>query len=184
MNGCLAAARRRGQVTGQLRVPSRVPLSRMASTGMVLRDWRSAEVEIRKASPRATTSNRTVPSLSLAMSDQAPTRRFLLGWQGVSLVLLFLKAVAKYSQTIAATLTDVLWRSAYASRSTPPITHISSSSLSRSTTPPLDMPPPIPDFSAPPPRLVLDDFIAKALSSTPPDLHPFFEAFKNLYTRK
>lgn len=46
------------------------------------------------------------------------------------------------------------------------------------------MPPAIPDFSAPPPKLVLDDFIAKALSSTPPDLHPFFEAFQNLYTRK
>lgn len=31
---------------------------------------------------------------------------------------------------------------------------------------------------------MLDEFIAKALSSTPAELHPFFEAFNNLYTRK
>jgi len=35
-----------------------------------------------------------------------------------------------------------------------------------------------------PPKLVLDDFIATALSATPPELHPFFESFKSLYTRK
>ncbi|KAF8840664.1 hypothetical protein BDN67DRAFT_990230 [Paxillus ammoniavirescens] len=40
------------------------------------------------------------------------------------------------------------------------------------------------DSTAPPPKLVLDEFIAKALSSTPAELYPFFEAFKNLYTRK
>lgn len=47
------------------------------------------------------------------------------------------------------------------------------------------MPPPPPiDYTQPPPKLVLDDFITKALTSTPPELHPFFEAFGNLYTRK
>ncbi|KAG8215483.1 hypothetical protein J3R82DRAFT_9114 [Butyriboletus roseoflavus] len=97
------------------------------------------------------------------MSDHPPSR-----WRSVSLVLLFLKAVAKYSQTITTTLTSLLWHNAYASRTTPPLT----------------MPPPAPDFSAPPPKLVLDEFIAKALTSTPPDLHPFFEAFNSLYTRK
>jgi 26S proteasome regulatory subunit N9 len=35
-----------------------------------------------------------------------------------------------------------------------------------------------------PPKLVLDDFIATALSATPPELHPFFESFGSLYTRK
>ncbi|KAF9221772.1 hypothetical protein BS17DRAFT_710469 [Gyrodon lividus] len=40
------------------------------------------------------------------------------------------------------------------------------------------------DSTASPPKLVLDEFIAKALSSTPAELHPFFEAFNNLYTRK
>ncbi|KAF8073469.1 hypothetical protein FPV67DRAFT_1410368 [Lyophyllum atratum] len=35
-----------------------------------------------------------------------------------------------------------------------------------------------------PPRLVIDEFIATALSATPPSLHPYFEAFRNLYTRK
>ncbi|KIJ64357.1 hypothetical protein HYDPIDRAFT_90849 [Hydnomerulius pinastri MD-312] len=40
------------------------------------------------------------------------------------------------------------------------------------------------DSTTPPPKLVLDEFIAKALSSTPMELHPFFEAFNNLYTRK
>ncbi|KAG5652718.1 hypothetical protein H0H81_003969 [Sphagnurus paluster] len=35
-----------------------------------------------------------------------------------------------------------------------------------------------------PPKLVLDDFIATALSATPPVLHPYFEAFRNLHTRK
>ncbi|KIJ18341.1 hypothetical protein PAXINDRAFT_167518 [Paxillus involutus ATCC 200175] len=40
------------------------------------------------------------------------------------------------------------------------------------------------DSTTPPPKLVLDEFIAKALSSTPAELHPFFEAFNNLYTRK
>ena len=99
------------------------------------------------------------------MSD-TPRRRFLLGWDSVSLVLLFLKAIAKYTQTITTTL----WT--YASRSDQRI-H-----------PPQDMPPQVPDFSAPPQKLVLDDFIAKAISSTPPDLHPFFEAFRNLYSRK
>ncbi|KAE9392748.1 hypothetical protein BT96DRAFT_830219 [Gymnopus androsaceus JB14] len=34
------------------------------------------------------------------------------------------------------------------------------------------------------PKLVLDDFIATALSSTPQDLHPFFESFRTLHTRK
>ncbi|KIK98362.1 hypothetical protein PAXRUDRAFT_31209 [Paxillus rubicundulus Ve08.2h10] len=40
------------------------------------------------------------------------------------------------------------------------------------------------DSTAPSPKLVLDEFIAKALSSTPAELHPFFEAFDDLYTRK
>ena len=35
-----------------------------------------------------------------------------------------------------------------------------------------------------PPKLVLDDFIATALSATPRELHPYFESFKSLYTRK
>ncbi|GLB45532.1 putative motif in proteasome subunits, Int-6, Nip-1 and TRIP-15 [Lyophyllum shimeji] len=35
-----------------------------------------------------------------------------------------------------------------------------------------------------PPKLVLDEFIATALSATPQSLHPYFEAFRNLYTRK
>lgn len=118
------------------------------------------------------------------MSDQAPARRFLSGWKSVSLVLLFLKAIAQYGQTITTTLTSLFWRSAYASRSVRPPAHTPSPSPSHSAAPSLDMPPPIPDFSAPPPKLVLDDFIAKALRSTPPDLHPFFEALKNLYTRK
>jgi hypothetical protein len=167
-------------VTGPLRVPIRVPVSRMASTGMVLQGWRAED----ESQPAGNHVKPNCSSLSSTMSDQAPARRFLLGWPSVSLVLLFLKAVVKYSQTIAATLTGVLWRSAYASRSVRPRTQTSCSSPSHSTTAPLNMPPPIPDFSAPPPRLVLDDFIAKALSSTPPDLHPFFEAFKSLYTRK
>ncbi|KAH0834111.1 hypothetical protein J3R83DRAFT_11399 [Lanmaoa asiatica] len=120
-------------------------------------------------------SDRTVSSFT--MSDQPQARRFWLGWESVSLVLLFLKAVAKYGQTITTTLSSLLWNNAYASRSVRPHTH-------RSTTLPVTMPPPFPDFSAPPPKLVVDEFIAKALSSTHPDLHPFFEAFKSLYTRK
>ncbi|PPQ77177.1 hypothetical protein CVT24_009880 [Panaeolus cyanescens] len=35
-----------------------------------------------------------------------------------------------------------------------------------------------------PPKLVLDEFIGTALSATPAELHPFFESFKSLYTRK
>ena len=35
-----------------------------------------------------------------------------------------------------------------------------------------------------PPKLVLDDFINTALGATPPELHPFFESFRSLYTRK
>jgi len=35
-----------------------------------------------------------------------------------------------------------------------------------------------------PPKFVLEDFIATAQSATPPELHPFFESFKSLYTRK
>ncbi|KAF9484756.1 hypothetical protein BDN70DRAFT_824894 [Pholiota conissans] len=35
-----------------------------------------------------------------------------------------------------------------------------------------------------PPKLVLDEFIATALSATPAELHPYFESFKSLYTRK
>lgn len=72
-----------------------------------------------------TASNQTP---SFTMSDQPSTRRFLLRWESVSLVLLFLKAVAKYSQTITTTLTSLLWRNAHASRSVPPHTHRSSSS--------------------------------------------------------
>nr|GAT57585.1 predicted protein [Mycena chlorophos] len=33
-------------------------------------------------------------------------------------------------------------------------------------------------------KLNLDEFIAKANSSTPPDLHPFFDSFRTLYTKK
>ncbi|KIY66145.1 hypothetical protein CYLTODRAFT_444888 [Cylindrobasidium torrendii FP15055 ss-10] len=41
------------------------------------------------------------------------------------------------------------------------------------------------EVDAPKPfKLNLDQFIATALSSTPPELHPFFESFKTLYTRK
>lgn len=100
-----------------------------------------------------------------------------LGWKSVSLVLLVLKAIAKYSQTITTTI----WRSAYASRSVQHQYSLCSRSRSHSIT---TMPPPVPDFSAAPPKLVLDDFIVKALSSTPPELHPFFEAFRDLYSRK
>lgn len=35
-----------------------------------------------------------------------------------------------------------------------------------------------------PPKFVLDDFIATALSGTPAVLHPFFESFRKLYTQK
>jgi len=35
-----------------------------------------------------------------------------------------------------------------------------------------------------PPKLVLDEFIGTALSATPAELHPFFESFRGLYTRK
>jgi len=37
---------------------------------------------------------------------------------------------------------------------------------------------------APPPKFILDDFIALALSSTPSELHPYFESFRILYTKK
>lgn len=36
----------------------------------------------------------------------------------------------------------------------------------------------------PAPKLVLDEFIGTALSATPSELHPFFESFKTLHTRK
>jgi 26S proteasome regulatory subunit N9 len=35
-----------------------------------------------------------------------------------------------------------------------------------------------------PPKLVLDEFISSALAGTPPELHPYFESFRALYTRK
>ncbi|PFH49278.1 hypothetical protein AMATHDRAFT_63479 [Amanita thiersii Skay4041] len=35
-----------------------------------------------------------------------------------------------------------------------------------------------------PPKLVLDEFINTAFAATPPELHPFFESFQTLYTRK
>ncbi|KAF9539397.1 hypothetical protein CPC08DRAFT_770978, partial [Agrocybe pediades] len=35
-----------------------------------------------------------------------------------------------------------------------------------------------------PPKLVLDKFIAEAIAATPAELHPLFESFKTLYTRK
>ncbi|CAA7263988.1 unnamed protein product [Cyclocybe aegerita] len=35
-----------------------------------------------------------------------------------------------------------------------------------------------------PPKLVLDEFIGTALSATPAELHPLFESFRTLYTRK
>jgi len=35
-----------------------------------------------------------------------------------------------------------------------------------------------------PPKLVLDEFIALALSNTPPELHLYFESFRTLYTKK
>ncbi|KAH9476676.1 putative 26S proteasome regulatory subunit rpn9 [Psilocybe cubensis] len=38
--------------------------------------------------------------------------------------------------------------------------------------------------AAQPPKLVLEDFISGALAHTPAELHPFFESFKTLYTRK
>ncbi|KAM6493081.1 hypothetical protein JOM56_011215 [Amanita muscaria] len=39
------------------------------------------------------------------------------------------------------------------------------------------------DFSNPS-KLVLDEFINTALAATPPELHPFFESFRTLYSRK
>jgi 26S proteasome regulatory subunit N9 len=38
--------------------------------------------------------------------------------------------------------------------------------------------------STKPPRFVLDEFIALALSNTPQELHPYFESFRSLYTKK
>ncbi|KAJ8503310.1 hypothetical protein ONZ45_g10973 [Pleurotus djamor] len=35
-----------------------------------------------------------------------------------------------------------------------------------------------------PPKLDIDDFTSKAISSTPTELHPFFESFRTLYNRK
>lgn len=35
-----------------------------------------------------------------------------------------------------------------------------------------------------PPKLVLDEFISLAVTNTPSELHPFFESFKTLYTKK
>ncbi|KAG5351114.1 hypothetical protein C0989_007935 [Termitomyces sp. Mn162] len=35
-----------------------------------------------------------------------------------------------------------------------------------------------------PPKLVLDEFIVTALSATPSTLHPYFESFRTLHTRK
>ncbi|KAF9468438.1 hypothetical protein BDZ94DRAFT_1154026 [Collybia nuda] len=35
-----------------------------------------------------------------------------------------------------------------------------------------------------PPKLVLDEFIAAALSGTPAELHPYFESFRTYHTRK
>ncbi|TFK26919.1 proteasome 26S subunit [Coprinopsis marcescibilis] len=35
-----------------------------------------------------------------------------------------------------------------------------------------------------PPKLILDEFIGTALSATPSELHPYFESFRTLYTRK
>jgi 26S proteasome regulatory subunit N9 len=35
-----------------------------------------------------------------------------------------------------------------------------------------------------PPKLVLDEFISLALNNTPTELHPFFDSFKTLYTKK
>ena len=35
-----------------------------------------------------------------------------------------------------------------------------------------------------PPKLDVDEYLTTAISATPSDLHPFFEAFQNLYSRK
>jgi hypothetical protein len=35
-----------------------------------------------------------------------------------------------------------------------------------------------------PSKFVLDDFIARAVSGTPQELHPFFDKFRDLYTKK
>lgn len=35
-----------------------------------------------------------------------------------------------------------------------------------------------------PPKLDVEEYLTTAISSTPSDLHPFFEAFQNLYSRK
>ncbi|KAJ3712427.1 hypothetical protein C8R42DRAFT_686865 [Lentinula raphanica] len=40
------------------------------------------------------------------------------------------------------------------------------------------------DLNPSAPKLVLDEFIGTALSSTPSELHPFFESFRTLHTRK
>ena len=34
------------------------------------------------------------------------------------------------------------------------------------------------------PKLDVDEYLTTALSATPADLHPFFTAFQELYTRK
>jgi 26S proteasome regulatory subunit N9 len=35
-----------------------------------------------------------------------------------------------------------------------------------------------------PPKFVLDEFISLAIDNTPAELHPFFDSFKTLYTKK
>jgi 26S proteasome regulatory subunit N9 len=48
--------------------------------------------------------------------------------------------------------------------------------MSSSTATPVELPKP--------PKLDLDEFIATALSATPAELHPFFQSFSDLHTRR
>ncbi|KAI5993264.1 hypothetical protein EDD15DRAFT_2267270 [Pisolithus albus] len=99
-------------------------------------------------------------------------------WSGAfGLVLLLFRVVAKHSQTFAATLhrcyQQLADRRASQSEPQPELTETPAMPPAQSV-----------DYTQAPPRLVLDEFITKALTSTPPELHPFFEAFGTLYTRK
>ncbi|KAI6030191.1 hypothetical protein EDC04DRAFT_102895 [Pisolithus marmoratus] len=98
-------------------------------------------------------------------------------WSGAfGLVLLLFKVVAKHGQTVAATLHRYYLQATdrRASRPEP------EPEPTETIMPPAQSV----DYTQAPPKLVLDEFVNKALTSTPSELHPFFEAFRNLYTRK
>ncbi|KAG6335415.1 hypothetical protein ID866_3676 [Astraeus odoratus] len=98
-------------------------------------------------------------------------------WQPLGLVVLFLEAVAKYSQTITTTLRQRWWTAGQrASRLQQEQEQEQQQEQQQEQYTVMSSV----DYTQPPPKLVLDEFIARALSSTPPELHPFFEAFGNL----